>query len=121
MSPAAGRCVWLQHPPSRASTATHHNKAAPCSFPCPSCASLGCRQVCLAAAGPPQKGIYSLLGSLVQYVGARKLLHMQPDLIGQLLAAMERGTLGSVVPNLLHKLLEQLRRELLAAAGALSP
>lgn len=81
----------------------------------------GCRQICLAAAGPPQKGIYSLLGSLVQYIGAHKLLHLQPDLVGQLLAAMERSTLGSVVPNLLRKLLEQLRKELLAATGVLSP
>ena len=77
--------------------------------------------MCLPAAGPPQKGVISLLGSLVQYTGARKLLHLQPDLFGQLLAAMERSTLGSVVPNLLHKLLEQLRREVLAATGALFP
>ena len=80
-----------------------------------------CRQMCLAAAGPPQKGVYSLLGSLVQYTGAQKLLHLQPDLVSQLLAAMERSALGSVVPNLLHKLLEQLHRELLAATGAVSP
>ena len=100
--------------------AAHPNKAA-LQLVMPVLCSPSCGQMCLAVAGPPQKGVYSLLGSLVQYLGARKLLHLQPDLVGQLLAAMQRSTLGSVVPNLLHKLLEQLRRELLAATGALSP
>ncbi|KAF6263138.1 putative death-receptor fusion protein-domain-containing protein [Scenedesmus sp. NREL 46B-D3] len=63
------------------------------------------------AVAPTRKGRYGPLASMLQWVGAGYLLHQQPGLVHQVLAAMQDDMVAGTATRFLKVLLLQLRRE----------